>query len=77
MFDSEDQAREWLAGNEYDEEVKKGYGMARGMGVTGVPFFIFENKWAISGAVGEEAFVDVSRSVISSYDDEGTSSAES
>lgn len=61
LFSSEAEAKEWLEnGTEYDEEVTKGYRSAQQMGVTGVPFFIVDNKYAISGAVGEEAFVDVS-----------------
>jgi hypothetical protein len=63
LFSSESEAKEWLGnGTEYDEEVTKGYRSAQQMGVTGVPFFIVDNKYAISGAVGEEAFVDVSLS---------------
>lgn len=61
LFPTEQEAKEWLEnGNEYDEEVKKGYNSAKSMGVSGVPFFIFDNKYAISGAVGEEAFTEVS-----------------
>jgi predicted DsbA family dithiol-disulfide isomerase len=62
LFANAQEAKAWLeTGDEYDEEVKKGYNSARAMGVSGVPFFIVDNKYAISGAVGEEAFTDVSR----------------
>jgi predicted DsbA family dithiol-disulfide isomerase len=30
------------------------------MGVQGVPFFVFEDKWGVSGAIGEEGFQEVS-----------------
>lgn len=62
LFPSEQEAKTWLEGDECDEEVRKSYGAAQRMGVTGVPFFIVDNKYAISGAVGEDAFIEVSQS---------------
>ena len=41
-------------------EVEKAYERAKMMGVTGVPFVIVQDKWATSGAVGEEGFLEVS-----------------
>jgi len=60
LFQSEQEARSWLDGNECDAEVEKAYERAKMMGVTGVPFVIVQDKWATSGAVGEEGFLEVS-----------------
>ncbi|WVQ79507.1 hypothetical protein IAT38_001606 [Cryptococcus sp. DSM 104549] len=57
VFPSEGEAKEWLEGNECDTEVRKAYVAAQQMGVTGVPFFVFDDKWAASGAMGTEEFV--------------------
>jgi protein disulfide-isomerase len=34
----------------YGEAVKKDIEMAQNVGVQGVPFFVFDNKYAVSGA---------------------------
>lgn len=60
IFPDEKAAREWLDGKQCDKEVKKAYGTARDLGVTGVPFFVFQDKYAASGAMGTEEFVQVS-----------------
>lgn len=57
IFPDEKAAREWLDGKQCDKEVKKAYGTARDLGVTGVPFFVFQDKYAASGAMGTEEFV--------------------
>lgn len=59
IFSSKDEATAWLKGDEYEQEVQKGYVDARKMGITGVPFFVFQGKWASSGAIGEEEFETV------------------
>lgn len=60
IFPDEKAAREWLDGKQCDKEVKKAYGTARDLGITGVPFFVFQDKYAASGAMGTEEFVRVS-----------------
>jgi predicted DsbA family dithiol-disulfide isomerase len=60
LFGNVEAARVWLEGTECDEETKKGYMVARRLGVTGVPFFIMDNKFASSGALPVEDFVEVS-----------------
>ena len=60
VFPTEAAAREFLDGDGMDKETEKEYAMARGMGVTGVPFFVFGGKWGVSGAIGEEGFGQVS-----------------
>ncbi|KIR34458.1 hypothetical protein I352_02704 [Cryptococcus deuterogattii MMRL2647] len=59
IFPDEKAAREWLDGKQCDKEVKKAYGTARDLGVTGVPFFVFQDKYAASGAMGTEEFVQL------------------
>ena len=52
-------AMAWLAGSEFDAEVKLAYGSANRLGITGVPFFVFEDKWAASGALSVDGFLQV------------------
>jgi len=65
IFSSPLDAEAWLEGSELDVEVKRAYVTARRLGVTGVPFFVFQDRWAASGAMGVEEFVqlleDISR----------------
>lgn len=60
LFASKDAGIAWLAGGACDLEVKKQYQTAQRMGITGVPFFVFQDKYAASGAMGVDEFVDVS-----------------
>ena len=46
-----------LQSNAYTKEVKEDMLMAQKTGVQGVPFFVFDNKYAISGAQHVETFV--------------------
>ncbi|MBL3955336.1 DsbA family oxidoreductase, partial [Bacteroides thetaiotaomicron] len=46
-----------LTGSDYTEEVRADEAQAHQLGISGVPFFLFEEKWAISGAQPVEAFV--------------------
>lgn len=48
---------EVLNSDQYGEAVKKDIAMAQQIGVQGVPFFVFDNKYAVSGAQHEETFV--------------------
>jgi predicted DsbA family dithiol-disulfide isomerase len=48
---------EVLRSNTYSEAVQNDVAIARQMGVEGVPFFVFDNKYAISGAQPEEVFL--------------------
>ncbi|KAJ9105473.1 hypothetical protein QFC21_001844 [Naganishia friedmannii] len=52
-------ANEFFESDEYDAEVKQGYLTARMMGVSGVPFFVFDGKVAVRGAQPPEAFLDI------------------
>lgn len=59
LFQSEAQGKEWVASDALNAETQKGYARARTEGITGVPFFVFDGKYASSGAVGEDAFYNV------------------
>jgi predicted DsbA family dithiol-disulfide isomerase len=52
-----------LENGEGEAEVADRLEAARAIGVTGVPFFVFEGKWAVSGAQSGEAFENVLRDV--------------
>jgi predicted DsbA family dithiol-disulfide isomerase len=45
-----DEARAVLAGDDYARDVDADEAMARSLGVTGVPFFVFDRRYAVSGA---------------------------
>ncbi|WVN87019.1 uncharacterized protein L203_102195 [Cryptococcus depauperatus CBS 7841] len=59
IFENGAKAKEWLDGNECDVEVNKAYVTAKRLGVTGVPFFVFQDKYAASGAMGTKEFVNL------------------
>jgi predicted DsbA family dithiol-disulfide isomerase len=46
-----------LHSDAYAEEVKQDQKEAQAIGVTGVPFFVFDNKYAVSGAQQPETFL--------------------
>ncbi len=54
---------ERLAAGEGDAEVTEQLGRARAAGVNGVPFYVFEGAWAVSGAESAEFFESALREV--------------
>ncbi|WP_335869050.1 DsbA family oxidoreductase [Bacillus sp. 2205SS5-2] len=50
------EAQSVLAGNDFNEVVRQDEQLARSIGVQGVPFFVVNNKYAISGAQPAEVF---------------------
>ncbi len=52
-----------LAAGEGEAEVEDQLGRARSAGVTGVPYYVFENTWAVSGAQSAEFFAGALREV--------------
>jgi predicted DsbA family dithiol-disulfide isomerase len=54
-----DAVRAFLAGDEGDAEVRAEDAFARRVGIQGVPCFVIERKYAISGAQPPEAFAEV------------------
>ncbi len=45
-----------LAGDEYADAVRGDLARARELGITGVPFFVLDRRFAVSGAQSEEVF---------------------
>lgn len=52
-----------LASDQYTDEVRNDIGLAYQIGVQGVPFFVFNNKYAVSGAQPLQVFIDVLQKV--------------
>ena len=55
----ETKTREVLLSKVYSEDVKEDELRAKAIGVRGVPFFVFNDKYAVSGAQSPEAFLQV------------------
>ncbi|HET6229988.1 MAG TPA: DsbA family oxidoreductase [Longimicrobiaceae bacterium] len=60
-----DAAEAWavLGSDRYEREVDAGQGRAADVGVQGVPFYVFDGKYALSGAQPPAVFADVLRQV--------------
>jgi len=58
-----DNAREVLRTNRYADEVNADIAQARQLGISGVPFFVIQGKYGISGAQPAEAFTQALRTV--------------
>ena len=56
-----DRAREVLAGTEYADAVRADIELAQAFGASGVPFFVIDRKYAISGAQPAETFLQALR----------------
>lgn len=59
-----DDVRARLASDEAEQQVLADAAYGQQLGVTGVPFFVFENKYAFSGAQPPEAILQVMNRVI-------------
>ncbi|RKQ33292.1 DsbA family oxidoreductase [Oceanobacillus halophilus] len=55
----EEEVREVLETNRYTRDVREDINVARQIGVQGVPFFVFNEKYAVSGAQPAEVFQEV------------------
>ena len=53
-----DEARRVLAGHDYADAVTHDLREARALGVSGVPFFVFDRRLGVSGAQPVDTFVD-------------------
>ena len=56
-------AEEILNSSEYTDEVRKDEMNAQDLNITGVPHFIFDEKYKISGAQPVENFIDVLKAI--------------
>lgn len=54
-----EEVRSILAGTEFAEDVNNDIYEARQVGARGVPFFVFDNAYAVSGAQASELFLEV------------------
>ncbi|KEP75909.1 DSBA oxidoreductase [Microbacterium sp. SUBG005] len=59
----EDAAREALNSQRYRAAVRADQEQARQFGITGVPFFVIDGKYGVSGAQPVEAFTQIARQV--------------
>jgi predicted DsbA family dithiol-disulfide isomerase len=55
----EKEVREVLASDGYSKEVKRDEMQAQKIGIGGVPFFVLNNKYGVSGAQSAETFLEV------------------
>ncbi len=53
------EAHDVVMSKSYTDEVRADIADARAVGVTGVPFYVFEDEYAVSGAQPTEVFLDV------------------
>jgi predicted DsbA family dithiol-disulfide isomerase len=65
----ESDVRRVLSGSDYGDAVDADINDARMLGVSGVPFFVFDMKLALSGAQPLEVFVDAIRQAASTKSD--------
>jgi len=54
-----DEARATLAGDAYADTVNADLREARGLGISGVPYYVVDRRYAVSGAQTPELFADV------------------
>jgi protein disulfide-isomerase len=47
-----------LASDQFSDEVRRNIDDALQMGINGVPFFVFENRYAVSGAQDTSVFLE-------------------
>jgi predicted DsbA family dithiol-disulfide isomerase len=56
-----------LQTNSMVEEVQYDIYQAKQLGITGVPFFVFQNKYGVSGARGTETFLEILNTLHQEY----------
>ena len=52
-----DEVEKLLSSNAYEEAVRQDEMQAQNLGINGVPFFVFNNKYAVSGAQSPDTFL--------------------
>lgn len=65
----ESEVREMLATDAFTREVRKDQDEAQSLGIRGVPFFVFNEKYGVSGAQPIEAFLGALQQSWSEYED--------
>jgi len=66
-----DEAASTLQSGRYAEAVKADIEIARQLGVTGVPFFVINDRYGVSGAQPPETFLDVFQRIASDHQSVG------
>ncbi|MEI9907184.1 MAG: DsbA family oxidoreductase [Actinomycetota bacterium] len=61
----EEEVKDVLAGERFTEEVRIDEKYGHGIGITGVPFTVFDKKYGASGALSVEAYADAISTVVS------------
>ncbi|WP_256022002.1 DsbA family oxidoreductase [Paenibacillus kribbensis] len=64
---NEDEIRHILAGNDYAAEVHADEEEAQRLGATGVPFFVIDRKYAISGAQSSDVLLQALKTAWKDY----------
>lgn len=64
LFKSQEEGEAWVKGSDRDAETKKAYAEARNKGISGVPNFIFQDKYQTSGAIGADAFESIIAQIV-------------
>lgn len=67
-----DEVKQVLASDQYTSEVKRDVNEARQIGVTGVPFFVFNHKYAVSGAQAPDTFLGALNKAFGEWQDANT-----
>lgn len=65
LFSTEEEAIKWLDSTELNTKTQEEYAKARREGITGVPHFIFQDKYVTSGAIGVDAFYEAIDKILS------------
>ena len=66
----EKEVKEVLTSDAFTKEVQKDEAEARSIGVSGVPFFVLNNKYAVSGAQSPETFLQALTQAYQEFDKE-------
>lgn len=70
---NQDQVKNAIGSAAFDKQVKQDEMQAQAMGVRGVPFFVFNNKYAVSGAQSPHTFLEVLNESWKEYEKENAS----
>ncbi|RKT36894.1 putative DsbA family dithiol-disulfide isomerase [Microbacterium sp. AG1240] len=71
-----DAARDALVSERYLDDVRADQAQAQAYGINGVPFFVIDGKYGVSGAQPAEAFAQIARQVWDERRQAGTADAE-
>src|SRR5690606_15834998 len=64
------EVRAILDTDRYEEDVRTDQELARQIGIRGVPFFVFDGRYAVSGAQPSDVFREVLRRIEAEWDEE-------